>query len=164
MYKLLAVIYCVTLLTSCSSVPYQSSKNTTVKIASQRIDLNNTNKVKQTLNKQYNDWHNVPHRMGGLSKSGVDCSGLVYITYREKFGIDVPRSTEYQSQVGQSIKKHQLRAGDMVFFKTGVKVRHVGIYIDKGDFIHASSSKGVMISNLDNPYWSSAYWKAQRLQ
>ena len=82
----------------------------------------------------------------------------------QKFGIDVPRSTEYQSQVGQSIKKHQLRAGDMVFFKTGVKVRHVGIYIDKGDFIHASSSKGVMISNLDNPYWSSAYWKAKRLQ
>ena len=163
MYKLLTIIFCGVLLISCASAPYQGSTSTPVKMASQHIDLNNTNKVKQILNQQYNDWHQVPHRMGGLSKSGIDCSGLVYNTYRSKFGIDVPRATEYQSQAGQTVKRDQLRAGDMVFFKTGFKVRHVGIYIEMGDFLHVSSSKGVMISNLENPYWSSSYWKAQRL-
>ena len=164
MYKLLTIIYCGMLLVACASAPYQGSKNALVKMTGQHVDLNNTNKVKQILNQQYNDWHQVRHRIGGLSKSGIDCSGLVYNTYRSKFGIDVPRSTEYQAQVGRSIKQRQLRAGDMVFFKTGFKARHVGMYIDKGDFLHVSSSKGVMISNLDNPYWSRAYWKAQRLQ
>ncbi|MBT8134956.1 MAG: C40 family peptidase, partial [Gammaproteobacteria bacterium] len=77
---------------------------------------------------------------------------------------DIPRSTEYQSKVGRSIPKNQLRAGDMVFFKTGIFTRHVGMYIDDGDFLHVSSSKGVMISSLENPYWSSAYWKSQRVQ
>jgi len=164
MYKLLTIIYCGMLLTACSSAPYQASKNASLKIDSQRIDLNNTNKVKQILNQQYNDWYQVEHRLGGLSKSGIDCSGLVYNTYRSKFGINIPRSTKYQSQAGRSIKQPQLRAGDLVFFKTGIKTRHVGMYIDKGNFLHVSSGKGVMISNLDNPYWSRAYWKAQRLQ
>jgi cell wall-associated NlpC family hydrolase len=102
--------------------------------------------------------------MGGVSKNGIDCSGLVYQTYRTKLGFDMPRSTEYQSKVGRSIPKGQLRAGDMVFFKTGLFTRHVGMYIDKSNFLHVSSSKGVMISSLDNSYWSSAYWKAQRIQ
>ena len=133
-------------------------------MASNRVDLNNTGKVKNILNQQYADWRHVRHSMGGMSKQGIDCSGLVYKTYRTKFGVDVPRSTELQSRAGQAIKQSQLKAGDMVFFKTGIKMRHVGMYIDKGNFLHVSSSKGVMISNLANPYWSSAYWKSQRVQ
>ena len=149
---------------ACASTPYQGSEIAPVKVASQRVDLNNTDKIKQILNRQYKNWSQVKHRMGGLSKDGIDCSGLVYNTYRSEFGIDIPRATEYQSQLGRSIKQDQLRAGDMVFFKTGFKSRHVGMYIDKGNFLHVSSSKGVMISNLENPYWSSAYWKAKRMQ
>lgn len=165
MYRLLVIICCGMLLISCASAPYQGgSTNTSVKMASAQVSLNNTSKVKQLLYQQHNDWHQVPHRMGGLSKSGIDCSGLVYKTYRSKFGIDVPRSTEYQSQAGQTIQQEHLTAGDLVFFKTGYKLRHVGIYIEKGKFLHVSSSNGVMISSMDNPYWSSSYWKAQRLQ
>jgi len=52
----------------------------------------------------------------------------------------------------------------MVFFKTGFNTRNVGMYIDKGDFLHVSSSKGVMISNMKDPYWDDAYWKSRRLQ
>ena len=164
MYKFIVVTICSVLIVACSSAPYQGSNNPTVKIASQRVDLSNTSKVKNILNQQYASWRNVKHRMGGMSKNGIDCSGLVYKTYRTKFGIDVPRSTEYQSQIGKSIKQSQLRAGDMVFFKTGITMRHVGMYIDKGNFLHVSSGKGVMISNLSNPYWSDAYWKSQRIQ
>ena len=162
MYKLLAAIICGTLLIACSSAPRYDSKLSSVKLAEKRVDLNNTSKVKKVLNQQYADWRHVKHRMGGMSKKGIDCSGLVYKTYLTKFGIEVPRSTEYQSQAGRSIKKSQLKAGDMVFFKTGFKVRHVGMYIDKGNFLHVSSSKGVMISNMENPYWRSAYWKSRR--
>jgi len=132
-------------------------------MAEKRLDLSDTTKVKKLLNQQYTDWRHVKHSMGGMSKKGIDCSALVYRTYREKFGINVPRSTEYQAQAGRSIKKGQLKAGDMVFFKTGFKTRHVGLYIEKGNFLHVSSSKGVMISNIEEPYWSSAYWKSQRL-
>ena len=164
MYKLVVVFVCAMLLTACSSVPYYGSKNPSVKVAGKRADFSDTPKIKQTLNQQYKDWRHVQHRMGGTSKKGIDCSGLVYRTYRTKFGFDMPRSTEYQSKVGRSIQQSQLRAGDMVFFKTGIFTRHVGMYIDKGNFLHVSSSKGVMISNLEDSYWTSAYWKAQRIQ
>ena len=164
MYKPVVLFVCTMLLTACSTTPYYGSKNPSVKVAEERVDLSDTHKVKQILNQQYKDWRHVQHRMGGVSKNGIDCSGLVYKTYRTKLGVDIPRSTEYQSKVGRSIQKSQLRAGDMVFFKTGIFTRHVGMYIDGGNFLHVSSSKGVMISSLENPYWISAYWKAQRIQ
>ena len=164
MYKLVVLFVCSMLLTACSTTPYHGSKNSSVKVAGERVDLSDTHKVKKILNQQYKDWRHVQHRMGGMSKNGIDCSGLVYKTYRTKLGVDIPRSTEYQSKVGRSIPKGQLRAGDMVFFKTGIFTRHVGMYIDEGNFLQVSSSKGVMISSLENPYWTSTYWKAKRVQ
>lgn len=164
MYKLVVIFVCAMLLTACSSAPYYGSKNPSVKVAAKNVDLSDTPKVKQILNQQYKDWRHVRYRMGGASKNGIDCSGLVYQTYRTKLGFDMPRSTEYQSKVGRSIQQGQLRAGDMVFFKTGIFTRHVGMYIDRGNFLHVSSSQGVMISSLGDPYWASAYWKSQRIQ
>ena len=152
------------LLPACSSAPYYGSTNSSVKAAEIRIDLSDTHKVKQILNQQYKDWRHVQHRMGGLSKNGIDCSGLVYQTYRAKLGINLPRSSKDQSKIGRAIQQKELRTGDLVFFKTGIFTRHVGMYIDKGNFLHVSSSEGVMISNLEEPYWNSAYWKAQRIQ
>lgn len=164
MNKLVVVVVCTILLASCSSAPYYSSSDPSINISDTRVDLNDSEKVKQILNQQYNDWRHVQHRTGGISKNGIDCSGLVYRTYRTKLGINMPRSTEYQSKTGQAIKQEQLRAGDLVFFKTGIFTRHVGMYIDKGNFLHVSTSKGVMISNLEDPYWSDTYWKANRVQ
>lgn len=135
-----------------------------VKASHPRVDLNDSDKVRHILNQQYKDWHFVQHQMGGTSKKGVDCSGLVYLTYRTKLGIDIPRSSKYQANTGQTIKKERLRAGDLVFFKTGLFTRHVGMYIDSGDFLHVSSSNGVMISNLEDLYWKRTYWKARRIQ
>ena len=164
MIKLVVVIVCTILLTSCSSAPYYSSRNTSIKVSATRVDLNDSEKVKQILNQQYNDWRNVRHRMGGTTKNGIDCSGLVYQTYRTKLGINMPRSTDYQSKTGRAITQEQLKAGDLVFFKTGIFSRHVGMYIDEGNFLHVSTRKGVMISNLQDPYWSDTYWKANRVQ
>jgi probable lipoprotein NlpC len=164
MNKRVVIIICTILLTSCSSAPYYSSNDTSITVSDTRVDLNDSDKVKQILNQQYNDWRHVQHRIGGISKNGIDCSGLVYQTYRTKLGINMPRSTEYQSKTGQAIKQEQLRAGDLVFFKTGLFTRHVGMYIDKGNFLHVSTRNGVMISNLEDPYWNDTYWKANRIQ
>ena len=164
MNKYIVVFICTALMTACVTTPDVVPLYSSVKVAAKRVDLNDTHKIEKILNQQYEDWRRVRHRMGGLSKNGIDCSGLVYITYREKFGINLPRSTEYLSEAGNPVKKSQLKAGDMVFFKTGLFKRHVGMYIDKGEFLHVSSSKGVMVSNLDQAYWKDAYWQARRVQ
>lgn len=114
------------------------------------------------LTHQYNDWRGVKYQEGGMSKKGIDCSAFVHLTYKQKLYKDIPRSTELLSESGKKISLKSIRPGDVVFFKTGFKARHVGIYMGKGDFIHASSSRGVMKSNLNNPYWSDAYWMSRR--
>jgi len=107
----------------------------------------------------------VRYKMGGLSRNGVDCSGFVYRLYKDGLGIKLPRSTELQSQLGEHVSKSQLKVGDLVFFKTGglFKSRHVGIYAGGNQFIHASTSRGVMKSSLNTPYWREAYWQSKRI-
>ncbi len=112
---------------------------------------------------QYWEWKGTPYRLGGLDKRGVDCSGFVHLTYRAKAGLTLPRTTELQSVVGGGIAQDELQTGDLVFFKINGSTRHVGIYLDKNQFLHASKSQGVMISNLNNPYWQDHYWKSKRL-
>jgi len=102
-------------------------------------------------------------KFGGMSKRGVDCSGFVYLTYRSKFGIDLPRTTDLQSSVGKKIARNNLQAGDLVFFKTGFFRKHVGIYVEDRKFMHASASRGVMVSSLDEEYWADSYWMAKRI-
>ncbi len=119
--------------------------------------------TKKTLYAQYAQWKGTQHRLGGMTKDGIDCSGLVYRTFKEKFGVSIPRTTEYQSQAGIEIDREQLSAGDLVFFKTGFKSRHVGIYIEKGKFLHVSSKKGVKVSKMNDYYWRDRFWQARRV-
>lgn len=111
---------------------------------------------------QYNNWRGVRYREGGLSKNGVDCSGYVHLTYKQSLNRTIPRSTELLAKSGSEVSSRQMRPGDLVFFKTGWKTNHVGIYLKNGKFMHASSSRGVMISEIHNPYWSDAFWMARR--
>ncbi|MDX2322364.1 MAG: NlpC/P60 family protein [Moritella sp.] len=119
--------------------------------------------LQEPLLSQYKDWRGTPHKWGGMSKKGIDCSGLVKLTFEQQFSLSLPRTTAEQVKVGYSIKRKQLRTGDLVFFKTGVNVRHVGIMVDESQFFHASSSRGVILSRLDNPYWNSHYWQSRRV-
>lgn len=115
------------------------------------------------LSQHFRSWANAPYKLGGLSRSGIDCSGFVHVTYRDVFDTSLPRSTERLAQTGKAVAKQSLQFGDLVFFKTGRTKRHVGIYVDNGKFIHASSSRGVMQSSLHSDYWSAHYWRAQRI-
>jgi cell wall-associated NlpC family hydrolase len=67
------------------------------------------------------------------------------------------------SHLGKKVSQNNLKPGDLVFFKTGLFSRHVGIYLDKRKFLHASTSVGVTISSLDNQYWKKNYWKSVRI-
>ena len=117
----------------------------------------------QKLYTQYKNWKGTPYQYGGLSQDGVDCSGFVHQTYRSLFNISLARSTKDQVTQGRRVYMNELSAGDLVFFKTGLNVRHVGIYLEKGKFAHASTSKGVMISSMYTGYWKENYWQARRL-
>lgn len=120
--------------------------------------------VKQVLYSQFSEWKAVKYRFGGLSKNGIDCSGFVYLTYLDNFSIQLPRTTKQQVQSGVKVSSQaDLKAGDLVFFKTGVRQKHVGIYLEKRTFLHVSTKKGVIISRLDNPYWKKRYWRAIRV-
>lgn len=69
------------------------------------------------LNDQLNNWHGTPYRYGGMSRSGVDCSGFVYLTFRDRFNLQLPRTTRAQTDIGTRINKDQLLPGDLVFLK-----------------------------------------------
>jgi cell wall-associated NlpC family hydrolase len=119
--------------------------------------------INQNLYEFYNEWKGVKYKLGGNSKSGIDCSALMQIAYKENFNLNLPRTTTNQAKLGKEIDKSELVAGDLIFFKTGRNSRHVGIYIENGKFIHASTKRGVTISKIDNIYFSKHYWKSQRV-
>ena len=110
----------------------------------------------------YSRYQGVPYQYGGMDENGFDCSGFIKLTYWEAFQQTIPRTTEQQVKHGEPIRRDQLSAGDVVFFQTSSKQLHAGIYLGDNTFIHASTSKGVIRSSLDNIYWKRHYLKARR--
>lgn len=110
-------------------------------------------------------WLGVPYKYAGNDKKGVDCSGLTSQVFLKTFNVKMPRSSREQQQWCTNIKKENLQPGDLVFFATGSnrnRVSHVGLYIGNGDIIHASSSRGVIISNLTENYYLKRYHSSGR--
>ena len=106
------------------------------------------------------EWMGVPYRTGGESKRGTDCSGLTCQIYKKVYHTKLSRNTEGQKKESSKVAKRNLREGDLVFFtssRSGRKVAHVGIYLKDGKFIHASTSQGVIVSRLDEPYYTK-HW------
>jgi len=105
----------------------------------------------------------VPYKWGGITTKGFDCSGLVWYVF-DKNKITLPRTADVQYKKGKTVTIGNLQKGDLVFFTTYEPgASHVGIYLEKGKFIHASSSKGVMVSNLSDSYWKPRYLGARRI-
>jgi cell wall-associated NlpC family hydrolase len=125
------------------------------------VDADDT--LREQLYLQYQSWKDTPYRQGGLSKRGVDCSGLVALIYRDVVRKQLPRTTENLAMIGREVSPASLRPGDLLFFKTGWFSRHVGIYLENSRFLHASTTRGVIISSLRETYWEDAFYMAKRL-
>ena len=105
----------------------------------------------------------VPYKWGGVTSKGFDCSGLVWYVF-DKNTVHLPRTADMQYLAGKAISRGNLQEGDLVFFTTYEPgASHNGIYLGKGKFVHASFSKGVMVSNLADSYWKTRYIGARRI-
>jgi murein DD-endopeptidase / murein LD-carboxypeptidase len=125
-------------------------------------DHNDRQKLEKILT-HYGQWEGVSYKLGGNTRKGIDCSAYMQRVFEDEFSLSLPRSSHEQMKQGSQITKSDLHAGDLVFFKTSQQMHHVGVYIGEGNFIHASSSMGVTISNLDNKYWGARYTQARRI-
>ena len=119
----------------------------------------------QTLLKRALALLGTPYRWGGTATNGFDCSGLVGYVFKSALGVELPRVSRDMANTGQRIDRSSLTAGDIVFFKVhGTRVDHVGIYVGNGQFLHApSTGKDVMVSRLDQGYWSGKFMEARRV-
>ncbi|EJG1663417.1 hydrolase [Vibrio parahaemolyticus] len=145
------------LLSACSSGP-EPSEQVEVTVPTNQLLSNNPD-----LFQFYNEWHGTPYRLGGTKKSGIDCSAFVQRAFVEAYQLALPRTTKQQSTQGVELSWTDAKQGDLVFFKTRRSTYHVGIYLGNKQFMHASTSKGVIISRIDNPYWASKFWQVRRV-
>jgi len=114
----------------------------------------NPREMNSSLYSFIDNWMGIPHRLGGLSKNGVDCSAFVGMIYQEVYRKNLPRTSRDMAEIIKRKYDDQLREGDLVFFSFGGKnIDHVGIYLHNGKFVHVSTKKGVMISNLKDAWY-----------
>lgn len=111
----------------------------------------------------------VRYKKAGQSEKGFDCSGFVKTVYDEIFGIDLPHQSSQQARAPEfvDVSRDSLKTGDLVFFSTTGKrkaITHVGVYLTDGKFIHSARTKGVIVSELDSPYWTPRIVSAKRLR
>lgn len=111
----------------------------------------------------------VRYKFGGMSRSGMDCSGLLYLSFGEH-GVDLPRVSYQMAELGRKIKVRRVVPGDLLFFRTsrrGRRINHVGLVVEVRDddirFIHATTSRGVIVSSLHEGFWNFAFVKATRI-
>jgi probable lipoprotein NlpC len=177
--KTIHVLLIASLITiSCgSSKNVASGKNTSTKSVSKAENLRNleskfNGKISRSVNEILKDaekYLGAPYKFGGNTSSGFDCSGFTLKVFEEN-DYKLPRRSSDQAETGNKIDIKEVKPGDLLFFATagGTRVSHVGIVHDIGNngevkFIHASTTKGVIISSLNEKYWNKAYLHAQRV-
>ena len=161
--KLSAIIVLLLFLIACGKKKsVVSSKSNTVIIEkyAEKLQVSKTQITNIALYEFIDKWYGTKYQYGGLSKTGVDCSGFCNILYKEIYKKQLPRSTKDIVKELNKVNKTKLEEGNLVFFDIeGKKNSHVGVYLMNNKFVHASTSKGVIISSLENPYYKKAYNK-----
>jgi lipoprotein Spr len=119
----------------------------------------------QKLYQFINDWYGVPYKYAGKDKGGIDCSGLTSTLYNIVYQKKISPTTKILVDEVKPISASDLKEGDLVFFNIDSKnASHVGVYLQNNKFVHASSKKGVMISDLNEPYFKKYFMKAGRVK
>ena len=116
-----------------------------------------TVKLQNALLKSFENWKGTRYSFGGDSSRGIDCSALTRRVYREVFSFELPRVTKDQIKVGRHVSRHNLKPGDILYFRPDGKYNHTAVYLGNSLFINASSSKGVILSSLEHSYWSKYF-------
>jgi cell wall-associated NlpC family hydrolase len=127
---------------------------------------NDTAQIQESIKSYGEEWLGTPHRLGGSSKSGIDCSGLVQQFYKYAYDVNLPRSSKAMRDEGYKVERGALRAGDLLIFTaegSSSRINHSGIYLSDGQFLHTSSSKGVIYSNLSEDYWNRNFLEGRRV-
>lgn len=188
--KIYFLLVFIITLTSCSSTSYIERNNSKddsrygYSKNSNSINLAELNKNSSNIIEEFNkvvgtnsrkkiflyelaDFINTPYQYGGESKKGMDCSGFTQTVYKNSLSVRLPRTAREQFKVGEKIgSKSELKFGDLVYFDTS-NIHfpgHVGIFLDKDLFVHASYSRGVIISSLNNTYYANRYIGATRIK
>lgn len=111
-----------------------------------------------------NDWTGVKYKLGGLDKRGIDCSGFAYLLQRDIYGKTLPRRSRDQADAIKKRSLSNLKEGDLIFFSFGGReVDHVGIYLNGDFFVHASTTRGVIVDDLTLPVYQKAIVKTGTL-
>lgn len=114
----------------------------------------NPKELNENLYAYIDDWMGSPHRLGGQSKNGIDCSGFVGMIYQEVYRKNLPRTSRDMAEIVKRKYDNQLQEGDLVFFSFGGKnIDHVGIYLHNDKFVHVSTKQGVVISSLKDTWY-----------
>ncbi|HEY0826679.1 MAG TPA: C40 family peptidase [Bacilli bacterium] len=119
--------------------------------------------AESSLEQAANELIGVHYKYGGTTTKGFDCSGFSMYVFKQ-FGINLPRVSRDQAKIGNAVSKNNLRPGDLLFFNTnGRGISHLGIYLGDGEFIHSSSSNGVIKNKLSQAYYVKRYVTARRI-
>lgn len=129
------------------------------------LDVNNLDLNNVKLYSFIDQWYGTNYKYGGFSKKGIDCSGFCKILYSEVYDKEIERTTQSLANQIKQVEKENLQEGDLVFFNISKKKNsHVGVYLVNKQFVHASTSSGVIISSLENIYYKQSFSKGGNLQ
>jgi lipoprotein Spr len=110
------------------------------------------------------EWYGTPYRLGGSTKKGIDCSAFTQFLFAGVYGLSIPRTAREQYGLTNRISRTELKEGDLIFFNTRGSISHVGVYLQNKKFVHASTSGGVMISDIFDEYWARKFVGVGRLK
>lgn len=142
------------LVTACGSRRHPVTSNTRAAKAADAMARISSKELYRFIN----NWTGVRYRLGGMDKGGVDCSGFAYLLQKEIYGHELPRRSRDQATVIKRKSPDSLKEGDLVFFSFGGReVDHVGVYLNNGYFVHASTTRGVIVDDLNLPAYQNAF-------
>lgn len=135
------------------------------KVYAERLQVDASYVSNKWLYEKIEEWWATRYCLGGSTKQCIDCSAFTAVIAKDVFNIVLLRTAQQQYENSTPISKEELVEGDLVFFHTSSRreVTHVGVYLQNNKFVHASTSQGVMISDLNDPYWKSKYYASGRI-
>ncbi|HEX7415429.1 MAG TPA: C40 family peptidase [Bacteroidia bacterium] len=148
-----------------STVEKTETKNVEVLVKKPDEILKEVGTLNQQLKVFVAAWYATPYKYGGADKSGIDCSHFSAKLYADVYQKTIAGPANAIEQQTINVKTENAQEGDLVFFKiNGDKVSHVGVYIGDNKFVHASTKRGVIISDLNEAYYKKYYYKTGRLK